>query len=181
MKTTLLRLTAVALIAFVTSCAHSTRHTARNSDRPHQNYTGPTLLVEVDVPPTWRPFLDEDIAEAFAERLQEVFSQRGFQGRVKQIDNADKKQPRENLNILTLFLTEWRVDRAGFVQCTFTASIRTPAGEKNLGIFTATSIQWVAGRNRWALADAFDEAARNALNDLYDQLQRSNLLPGATR
>jgi hypothetical protein len=125
----------------------------------------------------WRAWWADDIAAVVAYRLEAVFHQRGFRGRVRAINDADRRQPRENLYILSLHLFEWRVDRIGYVQCAFNARVRAPAGEKDLGLFTATSIEWQMQRSRWGLADAFDEAARDALRDLYDRMRESNLLP----
>jgi hypothetical protein len=144
-----------------------------------QPLDAPVLLVEINVPIMWRPFLEEDIEQAFAERFERVFRERGFTGRLRVIADADQQQPRARLSILSLYLNEWRVDRAGQVQCRFTASIRTAAGQKDLGSFAATSFDWAMDRSRWILRQSLDEVARQALNDLYDELAASKLLPTA--
>ena len=43
------------------------------------------LQVTIDVPPTWRPFLDDDVAEALAGRLISLFRKRGYSGRMVQL------------------------------------------------------------------------------------------------
>jgi hypothetical protein len=169
MKTTFPRTLAVALATLLASAAFGAVDGRKAPD------TGPTILVDVRVPIMWRPLLEDDIEKAFSERLELVFRDRGFTGRLRVIDDAERKQPRANLNILTLHLLEWRVDRLGSVQCRFTAVVRTATGEKELGTFAATS--WLMDRSRWSLRGAMDDVARNALTDLYDKLLRSDLLP----
>lgn len=139
------------------------------------------LQVVVDVPPTWRPFLEDDIAEALFYRLKEVFARRGYKGEIAQLTSLDPET--KNGAVLRLNLTEWRVDRAGNAQCTLTASLKTAAGETNLGLATGSALFWPRG-NRWGLhrqmetADALEDAADGAMRDLYGAVAKSGLLPG---
>jgi hypothetical protein len=139
------------------------------------------LQVFVNVPPTWRPFLDDDIAEALFYRLKDVFRQRGYKGEMVQLtafDAGAKDVPGLQLN-----LTEWRVDRMGNAQCTLTATLKTAAGEKGLGLATGTAMLWVHG-NRWGFgrrletADALENAADSALRELYDAVAKTGLVAG---
>jgi hypothetical protein len=139
------------------------------------------LQVQVNVPPTWRPFLDDDVAEAFTYRLIDVFRSRGYQGEIVQVTTADPG--RNDLPTIEVFLTEWRIDRTGNAQCTFTAALKTPAGEKELGLKTGMAIFWPDGP-RWGLgrrvdtANALEDAAREALRDLYKAVAQTGLVAG---
>jgi len=139
------------------------------------------LQVIVDVPPTWRPFLEEDIAEALFYRLKDVFRQRGYKGEMTQLTTFDAEA--NHVPTLRLNLTEWRVDRTGNAQCTLTASLKTAAGEKNLGLASGTALFWPQG-NRWGLhrqmetAEALEDAADSAMRDLYNAVAQTGLMAG---
>ncbi|MBL9216197.1 MAG: hypothetical protein JNG83_12030 [Opitutaceae bacterium] len=140
------------------------------------------LQVLVDVPPTWRPFLDDDIAEIFTSRLQEVFKRRGYAGNIVQVTNLYPGA--KEIPTLEIFLSEWRIDRSGNAQCTFTAALKTAAGEKNLGIKSGTAMYWAQSRGRWSMqrafetSDALEDAARDALRDLYVAVAKTGIVPG---
>lgn len=139
------------------------------------------LQVIVDVPPTWRPFLEDDIAEALFYRLREVFGRRGYKGDIAQLTTFDAGT--KDAPILRLNLTEWRVDRTGNAQCTLTASLKTADREKHLGLASGTALFWPQG-NRWSIsrqmetADALDDAAESAMRELYDAVARTGLVAG---
>jgi hypothetical protein len=139
------------------------------------------LQVLVDVPPTWRPFLDDNVAEALFYRLKDVFRQRGYQGEVVQLTSFDNEA--KDATTLRLNLTEWRLDRVGNAQCTLTATLKTAAGERSLGLATGTALFWPHG-NRWSLdrqfetANALKDAANSALRELYDAVAKSGLIAG---
>jgi len=143
------------------------------------------IQVTVDVPPSWQPFLDDDVAEAFAFRLQDTFRREGFAGRIAQVRLPD--EPRPGVPAVAIRLTEWRIDRTGQARCTFTASLRTPLGEKSLGLFTDTAIFWPVAGGRWSInrrfeaANALEDAAERALRDLYDRVAATDLIPGLKR
>lgn len=139
------------------------------------------LQVTVDVPPTWRPFLDDDIAEALFYRLKNLLQRRGYTGEMVQVTTFDKEA--KGVPSLRLNLTEWRVDRIGNAQCTLTATLKTEAGEKSLGLASGTAFLWANGP-RWSFsrqmdtADALEGAADNALREVYDALVKSGLIAG---
>lgn len=174
MKTQLLPLVAIAAASTV---ALPTKVHAADPNEPV------ALQVRVDVPPTWRPFLDDDISEAFASRVADSFRQRGFDGRIRTI--AQRDEPVPELPLLQVQLTEWRIDRLGHARCTFSASLRSADGQRDLGIFTDSSLFSVSSGGRWHLSRVFDQAnaledaADNALRDLYRSVVKSRLLPGA--
>ncbi|MFI5337441.1 MAG: hypothetical protein ACHQ5A_11695, partial [Opitutales bacterium] len=142
----------------------------------------PDLQVTVDVPPTWRPFLQDDIAEAFASRIQTVFKQRGYTGRIAYLDRAT--DPRPGVPVLEVRLVEWRIGRTQDAQCTFSASLRTDGGEKSLGLVANTAFFWPEAGGRWGLArrmdvaDALEDAAARALRELFQRVAETGAVPG---
>jgi hypothetical protein len=140
------------------------------------------LQVVVDVPPTWRPFLEDDIAEALFYRLRDAFARGGYRGEMIQLDRTDGRNP--NVPTLEVSLTEWRIDRIGNAQCTMTARLITPnGGEKSLGLASGTAMFWPNGP-RWGFsrrletADALEDAANDAARDVFQSVAKSGLLPG---
>jgi hypothetical protein len=140
------------------------------------------LQISVHVPPTWRPFLADDIAEAFAYRVEDTFKRRGYTGGVAYVDtftDPDPKRPH-----LEIRLTEWRINRLGQAECSFFATLVTPLGEKHLGAVHSTSLFWPITTGRWGIhrsfevADALGDAADRALEDLYRRVARADLVPG---
>lgn len=145
----------------------------------------PVLQLEVDVPPVWQPFLADDIADAFAARLADTFRRQGFEGRVAH--RFGRPENEEGRPLLSVRLTEWRIDRTGNARCTFSAMLVTEAGEHNLGLFTDIAMFWPTPGGRWSLArrfeaaNALDQAAEGALRDLYNRLARTEAVPGLRR
>ena len=73
--------------------------------------------------------------------------------------------------------TTMGVSRIGNVDCTFSATLTTPAGSKGLGLFTGTSMMMWSRLDWFARADGFENAARSALNDLAPRIEKTGLLP----
>jgi len=140
------------------------------------------LNVAVDVPVSWRPFLADDVADAFASRLADTFKREGYQGRIAHVTRLDT--PEAGVPLLEIRLSEWRIDHAGSAQCTFTAALKTPTGETSLGLVNNSAIFWPVSSGRWSInrryemANALENAAENALRDLYAKLAQTNQVPG---
>ena len=133
------------------------------------------LQLTVDVPPHWRPFLSDDLAEAFASRLTDVFRRLGYAGEVRFLDHEDAKP---EAPVLLIRLINWRIGRTDNAECTFTASLKNGGQEHHLGIFENTSLVWNDPRGRWGLANALGDVADSALRDLSTKLSQERLLPG---
>jgi hypothetical protein len=134
------------------------------------------LVIAIQIPPTWRPFLADDLSEAFSERVETVFRSRGYTG--KMIEQDDLSLPAATQSLLTIFLDEWKVDHIGNVVCTFRATIQTGSEPPHgLGYFRSTELRMMHGIGRWGLADSFGSAADDAIHDLYRKLADAHLLP----
>jgi hypothetical protein len=145
----------------------------------------PVLHLDVDVPPVWQPFLADDIADAFAARLVDTFRRQGFEGTVAH--RFGRAQAEDVRPLLSIRLTEWRIDRTGTARCTFSATLVTETDERNLGLFSDLALFWHAPGGRWSLArrfeaaSALEQAAEGALRDLYNRLARTEAVPGLRR
>jgi len=138
----------------------------------------PHLQLSVDVPPHWRPFLSDDLAEAFASRLSDVFRRRGYGGEVEFLDH---EEPKPGVPALAIRLINWRIGRTDNAECTFTATLKNGKDEHYLGVFENTSLVWNNHLGRWGLADALGDVADRAIRDLSDKLSKDSLLPGFAR
>jgi hypothetical protein len=134
------------------------------------------LKVLVNVPPSWDLFLDDRIGEAFAEQMRAIFEQEGFRGPVEAMRFVE--EPARVPYLLTVNLHEWRIHHAGRITCTFGATLQTPQGTQDLGLYTNTTMRWLNGPGRWGLAASFEEAAAGAISNLCDMIARTELVPG---
>jgi len=132
------------------------------------------LQVAVNVPASLRPWVSDKIAEAFAARVADTLHQRGAKTEIRYVDSFD--QPTSRQPLLEINLIEWRSDHIGNAVCTFSAGLSTPQGKKSLGLFTGTSMMMFS-RHDWPIrGDQFEDAARQALVDLYKRITETRLL-----
>ena len=135
----------------------------------------PQLQLTVEVPPHWRPFLSDDLAEAFASRLTDVFCRRGYSGNIKFLDHED---PQSEVPVLAVRLINWRIARTDHAECVFTAALNTGGETHELGIFENSSHVWNNHLGHWVLADALGDVADGALRNLSSRLDKAALQPG---
>lgn len=148
------------------------------ADRPAATQPG-TLQVQVNVPPSWQPMFEDRVAEAFADYIIDGFKRQGFKGRVVQVTSFDEPSP--GCCLLLINLTEWRMNQIGNIACSFTANLQTDRAVRTLGVFSGMSFRWMSGPGRFGLADAFGDAAQDAIRQLYDTLAKTELVPGLRR
>lgn len=135
-----------------------------------------TLKVTVNVPPSWNLLLDERISEAFTDQVRDAFYRAGFDRPVQEVRSVE--DPAKAPYLLTVNLVEWRINRIGNIDCTFSATLKTPRGTRDLGLYTNTTMRWFGGIGRWGLARSFEDAAEGAIRDLCAAVAKSELLPG---
>jgi hypothetical protein len=140
--------------------------------------THPDLQVEVLQPPSVDPLHEDDVTRFFVDSVRETFRRRGYTGKIDELYFRDK--PREDAALLTIRLTQWRRNRTGGVDCTFSATIRPPSGpERALGTFTGSE-SGISITNRWHLTEAFRDAASRGAEELWRRLERLEVLPGVS-
>jgi hypothetical protein len=135
-----------------------------------------TLKVAVNVPPALNILVEDRISEAFTDRVREVFDRAGFDRPVEEARFADDAANAPYL--LTIDLIEWRINPIGNIDCTFRASLQTPGGTRDLGVYSNTTMRAMRSPGRWGLSYAFDDAAEGAIQNLCDAVKKSELLPG---
>jgi hypothetical protein len=134
------------------------------------------LQVEVSMPASMNPIHDDDVAEVLVDSIRDAFRKRGYKGKIEEVRRPD--EPAADRPLVTIRLTEWRRNRTGGVDCTFTAAIRPAHGaEQSLGLFTATELG-LGINNRWQLGEAFRDSAERAADDLYRRLAKMDAVPG---
>jgi hypothetical protein len=153
---------------FVTSCASV----------PQAEIPG-TLKVQVNMPPTLHYLAEDRIATAMTDRVREVFQRQGFDRPVEEIRPVEDSSRAPYL--LTINLTEWRVDRLGNIDCAFSAELRTPAATRSFGPYTNTALRIAYGSGRFGWARGFEDAADGALRNLCLDVLRAELLPNLRR
>ncbi len=161
-------LAAFLLAALLSGCANTAQQTAAANGRP------PRLQVTVGVPPSMSIIHNDQVAEAFGYRVASYLHEFGFRGRVHTVYPGEDPLP--GVPTLAVELMEWRVDRSGFVDCTFTAELVTTDTRRRLGIFHGTSIMMWPRRDWYARAEGFEESARDAITMLASRLEETGLL-----
>lgn len=138
--------------------------------------SGPVLQVQLNMPPSWQPIFEDEVADAFISHVRDVFQRRGYEGTIKEVDALDEPDP--GCCLLTINLLDWRMGHTGSIECTFTGTLQTEHGTRSLGIYTNSAFRWMNGPGRFGLADTFDDAARGAIRDLYHDVAKTELVPG---
>jgi hypothetical protein len=135
----------------------------------------PQLQLTVHVPAHWRPFLADDLADAFASRVADVFRRQGFTGEVEFVPAGESGR---GVSVLAIRLINWRISRTDSAECTFTAAVLTDHREENLGLFDNTRLPWSSSMGHRGVAGALGDAADGALRELAGKLGRSASVPG---
>jgi hypothetical protein len=165
----------VALVATLSVHTPAARAAEKNTSAKSARAELPQLQVTVDVPPNWRPFLSDDLAEAFASHLTEVFHRRGYTGKIHFLDHED---PLAGVPVLAVRLINWRIGHADSAECNFTASLTAAGQEQDLGIFEHTNLILNQNQGRRGFADALGEVADGALGNLSAKVAQAGLLRG---
>lgn len=170
MKTWLLCLLGLCGVGLLTSCTSTgAAYATPRPDRPTR------LQIVVNVPPSMNILREEEIQDAFGYRVITALREQGLRGRLRYIESGE--QPDPAVPVLTVYLNEWRVDRIGNVDCTFSASLKSAHGERNLGFFSGTSLMMWSRRDWFARAEGYESAARDALTNLSQRILQSGVMP----
>lgn len=137
-----------------------------------------TLKVQVYVPPSWNMLLDDRVAEAFTDRVADVFHRSGFGFPIENVRSVE--DPAKVPYLLTIRLTDWRINHLGNIDCTFTAHLKTPQASGSLGVYTNTSMRSLSS-GRFGFGQSFEEAAEGAIRDLANDIAKGDLLQGMRR
>jgi hypothetical protein len=133
--------------------------------------TRPALKVQVNIPP--HILAHERLPEYLAASISDALVQQGFVLPVvplRTVEDAGKAPI-----LLTIDVADWRMTKEGDVACSFAARIRTPNGERELGVFSDT--RWVPGVIYPNSSRAYFPARADAIRALGRELENSGLLP----
>jgi hypothetical protein len=133
-----------------------------------------TLQLVVAAPASLNLVGADNVAGTLTHLVKSVFQDSGFSGQMNALVGHEAAQA--DLPTLEIYLLNWRITGAGSVECTFTASLTTAGVEENLGLFEGTSLPMFGLRDAFNRAAAFDQAATDAIDNLYGDLRSKNLL-----
>jgi hypothetical protein len=135
----------------------------------------PALWIAVHLPKDTRPaWVGDDLAERFADRISRALHDQGLKGVIGTLSPEDISSP--HASVLEVDLIEW-IARAGTGNCTFRASLRTPQGNHELGLFSGDMMIVTADGDHRISSSGLRDAARLALADLYSRIETTELLP----
>jgi hypothetical protein len=136
-------------------------------------FSPPTLQVVVSLAAGPRDQVSSDeIEQNVADYVSDALRQQGFGGKINYLDSG--YEPSRTLPVLAVKLVEWRIDGAGNAACTFSATIATAKGEKDLGLFTGTAAVNSSRADWFSRANAFEQSMHEATGDLYKRVAESN-------
>ena len=132
----------------------------------------PRLAVNIEAPTVFDFSLERDISDLLLSHMDTAFRRLGFEGRIADANRL--KNASESMPVINLRVIEWRSSRTGMVELRFTAELETLGGEtENLGLYRGSSLNM--GRGSRFMADrAYEDAAVNAMRDLYRDLEKLN-------
>jgi hypothetical protein len=139
-----------------------------------------TLHVHVNLPPTVDLWHEDRVKLAFTDIARDVFHRNGLDRPVEEARFVSASELDGLPYLLTIDLHRWRITPIGNIECTFTASLQTPAGTRHLGVYSDTELRGFGtsfGFGRWGIARSFENAAEGALRDLVRDVARTELLP----
>jgi hypothetical protein len=99
------------------------------------------VRLQVVTPPAWRLLPEQRFADLFAGSLRDALANHGYVQPLAVLGAVE--DPAKVPHLLTVTITDWRIADSGNITCSFTASLRTPAGEHPLGTFADTV--WAPG------------------------------------
>lgn len=172
-----LRLFSVVSLAVVATAVSLTAAGTNTAATPSST---PRLQVVVNVPPNRDLFFESDVSRAMGAQLGTVFRRQGYEGEVILRDGPTSVKADQSL--LTLILSEWRLDHGGTVACRFNATLTVAGKEQNLGQYNGTALTSMTGnrgpsQDLW-LESALEDAAKSALTKLYRDVAGTSLVPG---
>ena len=132
------------------------------------------MQLTVNVPPSLRQWVTDEIAQTLAVRTAEALHQHGYKAKVKYLDSLT--EPAQDKPLLTITMIDWQTELSGIVDCTFAATLSTPRGNIDLGLFTGTSMQTFADGNMAVRSEQYKDAIKDALSSLYARISKTHLL-----
>ncbi len=113
------------------------------------------------------------MAATFADAVASALRAQGFKGKIGTLRPEDSASSRAS--VLFVRLNSWTA-KDGFADCTFTASLRTNEGDKDLGYFSGDNLIVTSDGEHRISSDGLVRSAQEAMNDLYSRVRATGLL-----
>ena len=126
------------------------------------------LKIQVIAPPTLNLLNDNRLTEAFISRVREAFNRSGFPIQIQAIRPVEDaaKVP----YTLTIKVAAWKLDPAGDIDCTFTATLKTPQRTQDLSVFSNTTVQWRGSIDRLGASNPIVNVNNEAFYELCNEI-----------
>jgi hypothetical protein len=132
-----------------------------------------TLKVQVNTPPSWAASADGRFAELFAASLREALTLQGLRWPVADLRAVE--DPAKVPYLLKVDVTDWRMTESGDFSCTFAATLKTPEGERRIGVYSNTL--WAPGVIYANGGHPFYALSAETIRTLCSDLAKCDLLP----
>jgi hypothetical protein len=134
-----------------------------------------TIKLQVNMPQTWNLAPGEPLPDFIAGSISEALRRAGFTLPVEALRSAEDatKVP----YLLKVEVTEWGRTIDGDFNCTFAATLRTPAGERRIGVYSNTT--WAPGVIYAHSKSAYFPTRTEPIRALARDLESSELLSGS--
>jgi hypothetical protein len=133
-----------------------------------------SLRLQVVTPPAWRVLPEQRFTDLFGGSLRQALSDQGYHLPVAELGSMENAANVPYL--LKVTVTDWRVTDFGNITCSFSASLKTPTGERPLGDYANTV--WSPGVIYPNGGHAYYPLSGTAIRDLGSKLAASGLPKG---
>lgn len=148
---------------------------AAGGEEPLAHRKAPAVLsVQISVPTAWLLLGDEQMSDTLSERVRQMLRQSGCDFPIKMLGLADN--PADAPYLLTIELSEWRLDALGYAHSSFTARLKTPKETRDFGVYSSATMKWAFDMPPFRLSSAFEYAAEDAVKQLGADIGRTGLL-----
>jgi hypothetical protein len=129
------------------------------------------VRLQVVTPSAWRMLPEQRFADLFAGSLRDALAAHGYLQPLTVLSAVE--DPAKVPHLLTITITDWRITDHANITCSFSASLKTPAGERALGTFTDTV--WAPGVVYPNSGHAYYPLSGPAIRELGERLATSGL------
>ena len=165
---------ALILVGAVACLSASPTTTSEPSPASTQARDLGRLWIAVHLPSSSAPsWVRDDTAEIFADHIAKALREQGFKGALGTL--LPESSVASYANVLVVRLTNLAT-KDGIGACTFTASLRTRGGDRDVGVFTGESMVVTSDGKHRISSDGLVESAQEAMSGLFDRIQATGLL-----
>lgn len=150
---------------------------ARGEDMSAARHPGTDVLsIQINVPTAWLLLGDDKMSDVLQQQVRQKLLQAGCHCSMNFFGLADN--PADAAYLLTIDLKEWSLDALGYVHCSLAARLKTPKGNRDLGVYASATGRWSFDMPPFRLSSAFEYAAEDSIERLSGDIAHSGLLAG---